>query len=266
MDPLSIASSIVAILQATGVVVNYGVSVYNARRDREELGKELELLKDTIQSLQNRRSKGAQSADSWYQGFNRLVERSGTLTSEGVYEAPKDGSKSGGPLAEVFKSIAKLRSESASSQTPKALKVIGERITFYWDKDKIAGAIANIKNARDNINFILAQDQWDITQAIQVDGRDTNIKVTAFISTFEDNIRKQGDKERRREEIAERVSIKEWLSPLDFLARQEQLSEDRFDTGQWLLNSPAFKQWVAGRPWHLRCYGEPGSGKVCPCV
>lgn len=56
--------------------------------------------------------------------------------------------------------------------------------------------------------------------------------------------------------------IARWLSPLKDQARQKELSTDRCQVGQWLLDSEEFKYWVIGQSWHLRCYGDAGSGKV----
>ena len=265
MDGLSAAASVVAILQITEVVVKYGVSVVNAKEERRKLAEELQDLGLMIDRLEHR-CKGSKPDDSWYQGFNELVKSSGTLTPEGTYKLPKNG-KPEGALAHIYQTIANLSTELSSSEPSHRLKKIGQRLTWYWDRDKFEEMLTSIKSARENINFILAQDQWDLTRAIQADGRDSNIKITDFINnrftTFEQSFRRQQEKEQKLEEETETKAIGQWLSPLDFLARQEDLSEDRFPTGQWLLDHEAFKHWILGRPWHLRCYGEAGSGKVC---
>ena len=260
MDGLSAAASVVAILQATQVVADYGISFYKAKEEREKLVRELQDLQFTIERLHDRR-QGAQPGERWCQGFDRLTKQSGTVTREGKYLEPAHG-KPEGPLAQVYQTIASLSAELTSSQPSRHLKRLGERLTWYWDKDKFENMLAKIKNAQESITFILNQDHWDLS-------RDTNAKVIEGFARFDDrfttveeSLRKQQDKERRQEETLERETIERWLSPLDFLARQEQLSEDRFMTYKWLLDDPTFQQWTTGKPWHLRCYGLPGSGKV----
>ena len=57
--------------------------------------------------------------------------------------------------------------------------------------------------------------------------------------------------------------IVRWLSSLDFLARQEEVFDECFDTSQWLIGSEEFRAWCSGRPWTLFVEGAPGTGKVC---
>lgn len=53
-----------------------------------------------------------------------------------------------------------------------------------------------------------------------------------------------------------------WLGPLQFLSQQEMMLKNRAPTGEWLVKTAAFKRWVKGTSWQLRCHGEAGIGKV----
>ncbi|KAI9790610.1 MAG: hypothetical protein M1816_004942 [Peltula sp. TS41687] len=81
------------------------------------------------------------------------------------------------------------------------------------------------------------------------------------VLALKDTLSKQEADRLRKEEDSLREEIERWLSPLEFLARQRDLSGKRFETGQWLLKSEEFTSWAEGRPWQLRCYGDTGSGK-----
>jgi hypothetical protein len=55
----------------------------------------------------------------------------------------------------------------------------------------------------------------------------------------------------------------QWLSPVDFSAQQNDIISRRQEgTGQWLLDSPEFKEWLQGSEKTLFCPGIPGAGKT----
>ncbi|KIM30816.1 hypothetical protein M408DRAFT_271003 [Serendipita vermifera MAFF 305830] len=74
------------------------------------------------------------------------------------------------------------------------------------------------------------------------------------------------DKVRKHEEIIrdeERQKILDWLSPINFFARQDEIfSKRQADTGTWLLENDGFKKWKLGEEKMLWCSGIPGAGKT----
>lgn len=64
-----------------------------------------------------------------------------------------------------------------------------------------------------------------------------------------------GDQERRK--------IEDWLFASDFAAQQSDFNNRRQEgTGQWLINSNEFKNWLDGTEKTLFCSGIPGAGKT----
>ena len=58
-------------------------------------------------------------------------------------------------------------------------------------------------------------------------------------------------------------AIIEWLTPLNFLARQESILKDRSKgTGVWFLESETFDRWSSGDDLVMWCPGIPGAGKT----
>ena len=58
-------------------------------------------------------------------------------------------------------------------------------------------------------------------------------------------------------------AIIEWLTPLNFLARQESILKQRSKgTGAWFLESQTFERWRSGNDLVLWCPGIPGAGKT----
>lgn len=58
-------------------------------------------------------------------------------------------------------------------------------------------------------------------------------------------------------------AVIDWLTPLNFLARQESIIRDRSKgTGAWFLESETFDRWRSGDDSVLWCPGIPGAGKT----
>ncbi|KAJ7839843.1 ankyrin repeat domain-containing protein [Mycena olivaceomarginata] len=63
-------------------------------------------------------------------------------------------------------------------------------------------------------------------------------------------------------EDTKRRTIIEWVSPLNFFLRQQDISKTRQQgTGEWLLDDPKFKSWISNPGQVLWCSGIPGAGK-----
>ena len=59
----------------------------------------------------------------------------------------------------------------------------------------------------------------------------------------------------------ERETVLQWLSPLNFAPQQSELSGRRQEgTGEWLLKSREFQEWVSLEGKSLVCQGMPGAG------
>ncbi|KAF3209746.1 hypothetical protein TWF679_007284 [Orbilia oligospora] len=61
----------------------------------------------------------------------------------------------------------------------------------------------------------------------------------------------------------EDLAILNWLTEIDYGPQQSDYrSRRQAGTGQWLLDSPEFQEWVAGDKQSLFCPGIPGAGKT----
>lgn len=59
-----------------------------------------------------------------------------------------------------------------------------------------------------------------------------------------------------------RQTILEWITPIDYTPQQNDFfSRQQVGTGQWLIDSATFQQWLA-TPRTLFCPGIPGAGKT----
>jgi hypothetical protein len=67
----------------------------------------------------------------------------------------------------------------------------------------------------------------------------------------------------RHQHDQERVTILNWLTPMDYAPEQNDYIRRRQPgTGQWLLDSAEFKTWVETNKQTLLCLGIPGAGKT----
>lgn len=260
-DPLSITVAVIALIDFAEKALTIAHDIKNAIKDLQKVVDGLKSLDYLIKRLDELR-KEANEHDPWFQGLLELERASGTLTADWRY-VPDPKHKPEGALAQLKITMAELHAKLESHGLRKFHFV--QRVRWHWDKDSYAGLLNDIARSRSEISDILDRDHFDLskhhlklTEAVKEEGRDTNLQVGELLNYQ----RKREDKERRKEEKAEKEAIVRWLSPLENLARQKKLFANSFPTVQWLLNSLAFKHWSMGRPWYLRCYGEAGSGKV----
>lgn len=77
---------------------------------------------------------------------------------------------------------------------------------------------------------------------------------------------RQDDRERRqdnRERREEHQAILEWLTLVDYAPQQSDfISRRQEGTGQWLLDSKEFNEWLGQSKQTLFCPGIPGAGKT----
>jgi Cdc6-like AAA superfamily ATPase len=66
-----------------------------------------------------------------------------------------------------------------------------------------------------------------------------------------------------RERYEEHKAILNWLTPIDYAPQQSDfIARRQQGTGQWLLESERFQEWLTKREQTLFCPGIPGAGKT----
>jgi Cdc6-like AAA superfamily ATPase len=77
------------------------------------------------------------------------------------------------------------------------------------------------------------------------------------------NIKVGIDRLHQAQDVQQRQTILNWLTPVDYAAQQEDfISRRQAGTGQWLLRSKEFQSWLDTDKQTLFCPGIPGSGKT----
>jgi hypothetical protein len=271
MDVISGAASFASLLDVAYKLGGWVHDSVKAPKERQKLLDGLDRLRSVIKTIDERR-KEANSGDPWYDGLLELIETSGTLTLEGKYE-PNPRYTSPTALSKLYIVLEKLSKELSPAD---GFKKHSQRLRYHWDKTKFEELLREFARCREEISLILDQDNWKLSKAIRQDGAEMLLHVAEIrtrVLEFEHYQKTQDERlvhylKTRDEQLAIReektikAAMEDWLSPLEFLARQEEVFEDVFGTGKWFLDSPPFRHWVKGKPWHLRLYGVEGSGKV----
>jgi len=268
MDPLSTTASIIAVIQLSSDVIKYISDAAGATKDRIRLRKEVLGCESILQELRDD-ADDSEEGRKWSDTIKAL-------------EAP------GGPLGRLLVALnaikTKLRPKEGVGKTLAALK------WPFQEKDvnRIIGAIEREKTL---LSLALANDcrklMQDIKKSAGKNGEQlaklidsvkgaSNSTQTRF-SELEDSLTrvhgsqagiKEGiDRLRNRHDDSqsaeERKEILGWLTPVDYVAQQNDfLARRQPGTGQWLLDSTEFKEWVANGNQTLFCPGIPGAGKT----
>lgn len=115
---------------------------------------------------------------------------------------------------------------------------------------------------------------WDRLQWEPDDVRDLRDRITLRVTSCTffvemlngENIAKllEGqEQQEQREQKREHQYILDWLTPVNYSTQQADfIGRRQPGTGQWLLDSPEYQQWVATKKGALFCPGIPGAGKT----
>lgn len=114
-------------------------------------------------------------------------------------------------------------------------------ITWSLEKDEIDRTIFHVHSLKQSIDLVLS----DANIALSKENLDNSkiIKDAVTDARFE--------------------AVLDWLSPLNFSARQDAVfRESCRDTGKWLLESADFNTWLCSKGLLVWCPGIPGAGKT----
>lgn len=277
MDGVSLAASIVSLIDLSKILYNYTHAVIKAGDERKKLLDVLDNLEQVLESLRDREEEARQKPNvAWYQGLIAL-SRSAKQASSGNGKFIPDGTGKGeGVLKRLKAAIEKM---IAKLEIPKVEK-FRQRIMWPHQKVKFVEMLTEVERWQNQIDSILDQDHFRLSldinarvQIIETDTRDINARTqiieydtkTIVNDTKELKNRLLALEERgkRKDREKERKAIISWLSPLEFRKRQAEIFSAKCTlTGNRLLRSPEFNAWMSGRPWDLLCQGIAGAGKV----
>ena len=222
MDPLSLSASVIALIQATATIVRYIYDFTDAKKEQDILSLEVTGLLTFLQQLRLRLDD-AQEGDPWFQGCISLTGPNGTIML----------------LSRAVEELeVKLKPETG-------IKKLGPKLRWPINKASFDRLCTQIERLKSQINVVLNEDQFQISKQVLATSKETSQGVKALQNTQELD------------------DITQWLSTLNFPTQQQQIFDGATEaTGQWLLESDEFENWVSHGVATLYCPGMPGAGKV----
>ncbi|KAL1797076.1 hypothetical protein ACET3X_005616 [Alternaria dauci] len=245
MDPASAIGLAAALSELIGTaleIVNMANKIANAPKNRKSLTLEMVSLIAIMSNLKQRVDSARKETDPWFKAVSIL-----------------DGDH--GPLQQ-FKTALKYIAKKLEPQ-------FGRDLRWAFSEHEIKDALMQIERIKTLITMALQDDTFTLAQATKnvingVDSRTETIQKNVVdmgdgiqgISLGVMSLTKDASDQKRRD-------IATWLSPLNFLGRQDDIFRRRqAGTTKWLLESKEFQDWVLGKRTLLRCSGIPGGGKT----
>ena len=213
MDPLSISVAILGILTVTEKVIKWGLDAEEAPREIKALKGRFESLHTVLTRLYERCRKaevqGGQAP--WLRGLWEI--RRDRVNDEG-----KRVVEHGGVLADLINTIQEMATKvnpSRNWEKPEAIR----RVLWKWKKESIKELDATLTQCFTVINTILNLNNDETTN----ETLDLTKQLSSRMSMFEAHqIREEQRRIQEREE-EEKEKIIDWLSPLSFLAKQDEI-------------------------------------------
>ena len=241
MDPLSITAAALAFVTAISTVTKLVQDFKHAEKAKREWIQDLDDLKRFFEvSLPERAEKASQSNLA---PFNQGLIQAMTL-KDSMPERVKRLTIDDYHPDFLFGRLATRIKALADRLTPKTgrFRKVSQRLEYPFIKSDIERDFVHIRALKSDLIDFTLLDHQGLSEAI--------------LETQITKIRKENQRD-----------VLDWLSPLKFLQRQDDVFNQCFHDGQtspgnWLLTSYEFLAWRHGRPWLLYCYGEPGAGKV----
>ncbi|KAI9768838.1 MAG: hypothetical protein M1840_004652 [Geoglossum simile] len=232
-------ASIIAITTLAKNVVSYLNDMKDASKEQARVTAEISTVDALLTPLQYR-IKSTQSGDPWFTEVQRLGVK-------------------GGPLEQFKSTLMQLKSKV--EQPDRYKKAVG-LLSWTFSKTEVSAMLSRVERVKTLVSLALANDIFTLSQKIQEDLSDICADVSHISGRVTDMQSMLDDQERRASDQERRIIV-EWLSPLNFKATQSEVFSQRQDgTGQWLLESEKFKDWVDGTKEGLWCPGIPGAGKT----
>ncbi|KAL8794136.1 MAG: hypothetical protein Q9195_003321 [Heterodermia aff. obscurata] len=235
-EVLGFVSSIIAILELSGVVINYVHKTKSASDDSERLLLEISGINGVLASLKELISR-AESKDLWLD----------TVKSLGTPQ---------GPIAQYDSALKRLE---AKLKPVVGWKKAGKALRWPFEKAEVTEILRSIERQKALFALALGNDHIRLSIAIQAD--------VAGIKDDVSLIRSGIDKLDTNSQDQRMAAIYAWLDPLsgDFEKKQADvfnLKGRQDGVCKWLLMTKEFIEWISGTGTHLWCSGAPGMGKT----
>lgn len=268
MDPLSVATGIVTVIQLSAEVARFLRAVDSATRERKDLLNEVRACGNILQELSDQ-ADDSEEGREWSETIRALEAPNAplgrlsiTLTTVAFKLQPKAGlQKAVESLKWPFKqkevdrvltAIEREKSLLALALENNARKLIQEiRKTSSENTQQLALVIKILEEETGEINARFSE---------LLDGVD---RIELSQADLKDGLTRLHNQQDNRDVNEDRLKILNWITPIDYAPQQSDfIGRRQPGTGQWLLDSEEFGTWVEAERKTLFCPGIPGAGKT----
>lgn len=250
VDPLGTAASVAGLISLGLQTVEYLYKFYSAYRDQDEaLGRIADKLSDLLGSLQNiEQVIQARQSRPGEQLILQSIEKSITLCRDIISDLEGEASK--------FK-------KEPTDNWKKRVVVGGRRAAYPFKQDTLKDLSDDVDSFRGNLSIALQTLGLREHQNTQSDIR----AIGAIVASTQNDVEEVAAVVKTIQAHNIRADLRQWLrapdATVDF---NTACSKRHAGTGQWLVQGPAFTDWLRRDNSFLWLYGFAGCGKSVLCT
>lgn len=238
MEVIGAASSIITVIQITGILVSL---CYDYQRGTRQYPKDVVKITHELQSLRNVLERLADIANSQDDSASMSL-----LTLDSL-------NRQGGPLEVCKVELQQLELKLAPAEG--RLKQIGRALTWPLKEKDVQKTLGTLARQRGLLQLALTADQTTMTLAIRHVTSRTEANVVTLIERFQAVAMDQRNGQ-----------IFRWLAAPDPSSNHDKACQTRQrETGRWLLKGLNYIDWKNQRASFLWLHGIPGCGKTVLC-
>lgn len=268
MDPLSTTASIIAVLQLSAKVVQFTGAAAGAAKERKRLREEVRACEYILQQLKDE-SDDSEEGKAWSETIKAL-------------EAP------GAPLSRLWVALSAV---TARLRPKEGLRKVSTTLKWPFEEKEVDRIIGTIEREKSLLALALTNDSRKLIQGVEKSARENGRQLADLIKALKEssnesqhrfaelksdmllvhesqgylaeNLDHLNNRQDDRETTEQGKAILEWLSPIDYAPQQNDFIQRRHaGTGQWLMDSVNYQQWLESDQQILFCPGIPGAGKT----
>jgi len=255
-------ASIIAVAQLCEKVIKYIIAVSGAKHEKQRLRSQVRSCHNLLLQLQDE-AEDSEEAEEWSKTLKLLSTPLARLHEALSLAAAALSARDG--IAEKLRWPFK---EKDVEKLIEAIKCEMDMVTFALHNNATSLLIAINAGSKRNEQHLI-----EVKAALELRNEHANLTLRNINGELESIQTTQNDVRHTLEELQERQAAEEamrkrqrildWLTPIDHASEQrDAISRRQQGTGEWLLRSQNYQDWLNTESRTLFCPGIPGAGKT----
>ncbi|RYP27804.1 hypothetical protein DL767_007516 [Monosporascus sp. MG133] len=258
-DPFGIIGVIGVATQIIQIGVQFGLDWKDVPADARSFINELQALKTVLCETNMNIVLNQDFGDAFHGRHSTLLSQLGAATRTTDTQLMLSACR--GELEKLLKDLKKRA---------QGHRLGWEQIKGAFLAKKTREAVENLHRQCQKLNSMMAIDALALGASIhkevkeaRKEQQDWHIAQVKMNSAIKEGVDRSRDCQISREAAIQQSVILDWLTPVDYVPQQnDYLSRRQAGTGQWLLDSKKFQEWLETGRKTLFCPGIPGAGKT----